>query len=847
MLDSYEVLGLLGAGGMGEVYRARDSALKREVAVKVLPSFVSQNPDRLRRFEQEAQAAAALNHPNILAVHQFGAFEGAPYLVTELLEGCTLRQQLERGPIPVRKAIEHGVQIARGLAAAHEKGIVHRDLKPENLFVTKDGRLKILDFGLAKLMQPSTASDGSASTLTHQTDPGLVMGTSGYMSPEQVRGQGVDHRADIFALGAILYEMLSGRRAFHRATNVETMTAILNEDPPAISQLVQTTPPGLQRVTHRCLEKNPEQRFQSASDLAFALEALSESGSSAPLSAMEPPRRSRRKTVLWSIALVAVLVLAVGAYFVMASRNRFASLRVSAYTQITHDGNVGGGRGTDGSRVYLFRGNDGVGEVATSGGEIAPVTVSVSNPVLLDISPDGSKFLVASFTGATTISHPIWSESILGGSLRYLAVGNAATWSPDGNSVAYSTRDGDIFVVRSDGTGAHKLISVGGLARSLAWSPDGATIRFSKDNEFWEMSSSGSNLHPLLPGWKGEVCCGHWAPDGSIFYFNSDDQIFARDERRSFFRKPASPLQLTTGPVEWGAPFPGKDGREIFVLGSILHGELTRFDSQTRQFQPYLAGASADNLAFSKDGRALAYVSYPESILWKANSDGGNRIQLSAPPMWPLSPKWSPDGAQILFVDGSSGGHEQAWIVPSQGGAPRRLLPEDDAPETDPNWSPDGHEVVFSTSREGGGDPTSVIKILDLDNNRVSTLPGSVGLFAPRWSPDGPFISAVRMNSTNLNIFDIKTQKWSTPYKGVVSYTEWSKDGRSIYFMDFQENPAVIRVHLPDGAAERIVDLKDFNYTGNTGMWMGLDPTDAPLFLRNLGTHDIYALTLDYK
>ena len=296
-LDSYEVLGLLGAGGMGEVYRARDPVLKREVAIKVLPSFVSQDPDRLRRFEQEAQAAAALNHPNILAVYQFGVFEGAPYLVSELLEGTTLRQLMQRGPMPVRKAIDYGVQIAHGLAAAHEKGIVHRDLKPENLFVTKDGRVKILDFGLAKLMQRQPDPDGTcADNDRRRPIPGMVMGTAGYMSPEQVRGKTVDHRTDIFAFGAILYEMLTGKRAFQRSTSAETMTAILNDDPPSISQIVQTTPPGLQRVVHRCLEKNPEQRFHSASDLAFALEALSDSGSG-PLAA--PPQGSRSRW-LWA-------------------------------------------------------------------------------------------------------------------------------------------------------------------------------------------------------------------------------------------------------------------------------------------------------------------------------------------------------------------------------------------------------------------------------------------------------------------------------------------------------------------------------------------------------------------
>lgn len=299
-LDGYEVLALLGAGGMGEVYRASDPVLKREVAIKVLPSFVLGNPDRLRRFEQEAQAAAALNHPNILAVHRFAVFEGAPYLVSELLVGETLRQKMGHGPLPVRKAIDWGIQIANGLAAAHDKGIVHRDLKPENLFVTTDGRIKILDFGLAKLIQSQLDPDGTAPTMMHATDPGVIIGTAGYMSPEQVRGKTVDHRTDIFAFGGILYEVLAGKRAFQRPTAAETMTAILNEDPPGISQIAPTAPPGLQRIVHRCLEKSPEQRFQSASDLAFALHALSESGVPSGVATGDGDRSRPRRTLAWS-------------------------------------------------------------------------------------------------------------------------------------------------------------------------------------------------------------------------------------------------------------------------------------------------------------------------------------------------------------------------------------------------------------------------------------------------------------------------------------------------------------------------------------------------------------------
>jgi serine/threonine protein kinase/tetratricopeptide (TPR) repeat protein len=307
-LGDFQILSLLGVGGMGEVYRARDLRLERDVAIKVLPRFVSLDPERLRRFEQEAKAAAALNHPNILAVFQMGTYEGAPYLVSELLEGDTLREQVKRGPISAKKAIEYGAQIARGLAAAHEKGIVHRDLKPENLFVTRDGRIKILDFGLAKLLHPESETQLTKQFL--ETEPGAVLGTVGYMSPEQVRGQAADHRADIFAFGAILYEMLTGRRAFSKPTSAETMSAILNEEPPRISQIASNVPPALELAVHRCLEKNVDQRFQSASDLAFALEITSDSGgASIGVTAPAIPRTAWKWMAGAGVVLAVVLAM----------------------------------------------------------------------------------------------------------------------------------------------------------------------------------------------------------------------------------------------------------------------------------------------------------------------------------------------------------------------------------------------------------------------------------------------------------------------------------------------------------------------------------------------------------
>src|SRR5712692_725018 len=301
-LGPYEIISTLGAGGMGEVYRARDTRLGRDVALKILPESFARDNDRLHRFEQEARAVAALNHPNILAIFDTGQNNSSPFLVSELLEGETLREVLDGGALPQRKTIDYGVQIAQGLAAAHEKGIVHRDLKPENIFVTKDARIKILDFGLAKLAQKARADDGATLTSSH-TAAGVVMGTASYMAPEQVRGDGADARTDIFAFGAVLYEMLSGTRAFRPETTAETMTAVLKEDPPELSDPGHAVSPALDRIVRRCLEKSPEQRFQSAKDLSFALSALSGTNSSG--TARIAGTRRKVPLLLWAaVALV---------------------------------------------------------------------------------------------------------------------------------------------------------------------------------------------------------------------------------------------------------------------------------------------------------------------------------------------------------------------------------------------------------------------------------------------------------------------------------------------------------------------------------------------------------------
>jgi len=291
-LGPYEIVSRLGSGGMGVVYRARDPRLGRDVAVKVLPDDVAADPERLHRFEREARAAGVLNHPNVVVVHDVGEASGTPYVVTELLAGETLREGLRSGALPPRKAVELAIQMSHGLAAAHERGIVHRDLKPENVFLTRDGQVKILDFGLAKLRLPDTGPGSEAHTLTRDTSPGAIVGTLGYLSPEQARGQDADARSDIFALGAVLYEMLAGRPAFSGPSPADTLSAILRGDAPALQP---GTPAGLERVVRRCLEKNPAQRFASARDLGFALEAA---GAGPAASVEASPRATRSVAVL---------------------------------------------------------------------------------------------------------------------------------------------------------------------------------------------------------------------------------------------------------------------------------------------------------------------------------------------------------------------------------------------------------------------------------------------------------------------------------------------------------------------------------------------------------------------
>src|SRR5882724_3145088 len=441
-LGPYEIIDLLGAGGMGEVYRARDSRLRREVAVKTLPPSFAQDTDRLRRFEQEARVVGGLNHPNILAVYDTGTHNGSPYLVSELLEGQSLRQHMEGSSLPQRKAIDYGMQIARGLAAAHEKGVVHRDLKPDNIFVLNDGRIKILDFGLAKLRQDDALTSVHPDLQTvdqpqSATTPGQVMGTVGYMSPEQVRGQPTDHRTDIFALGAILYEILTGKRAFKRDSSVETMNAILKEEPPELEEIVPSLTPGLDRVVLHCLEKNPAQRFQSASDIAFDLETISShSGTGSRLNVVAAERRT-----YWKVAAGVLLLAAVLAATYYAAR-RSAPAVAPRFHQLTFQrGAIYGAKfAPDGQSILFSAAWNGAPKpqiYTTRTDALMSRPIELLDSQVLSISSKGEMAIRQRTEGGAVPQGMLCVVPLTGGAPREL-LGDVldASWNPGGDSLA---------------------------------------------------------------------------------------------------------------------------------------------------------------------------------------------------------------------------------------------------------------------------------------------------------------------------------------------------------------------------------------------------------------------------
>jgi serine/threonine protein kinase/Tol biopolymer transport system component len=843
---------------MGEVYRARDPQLKRDVAIKVITGYTSHDADRLRRFEQEAWAAAALNHPNILSIYQMGTHEGMPYLVTELLEGSTLREELLRGPLASRKAVDYAIQTTRGLAAAHERGIVHRDLKPENLFITKDGRIKILDFGLAKLVQPSQDPDSPAATLSEKTKPGIVLGTVGYMSPEQVRGNSTDHRTDLFAFGAIFYEMLTGQRAFRKPTSAETMSAILNEEPPPVTQIVPAVPPALQKIVNRCLEKSPERRFHSASDLAFALEALSESSSSTTSAVASATSQSKWR---W-IAAAALIVVVVGALIEWFARPPAVPV-IESVNQLTDDGeSKEGGLATDGARIYVNEGPFAslrIAQVSVSGGGTAPLPTQLTSPEIAGITQDGSALLVLAGGGYNT-AQPLWMLSLPGGATRRLGEMDVTTANmfPDGRIVY--TIGSSVYVAEKDGSNPRKLAEIPFLgAVGASVSPDGGRIVFSSIIGFqqfgptYEMDADGSHLHEVMKGGQNglpsNICCARWTPDGTHLAFGGFEHgrwdLWVLPDHRSFLHGPPQPVRLTNGPISYGAGTISRDGKQIFAIGMKRRGELVRYDPKLHDFAPYLGGISALGITFSRDGKWAAYVSYPDHALWRSRADGSERLQLTFPPQVAIEPRISADGTRVAY----HGPDNVAYVISMNGGTPRKLSDNGQAPD----WSPDGNLLAVTSTVSGkrlGEKGSTEARIIDLRSGNVSIVPKSQGKAGP-WFVTQDVLLAASEDSSKFFLFDFKSGTWSDLAEDPSTFPAWtmSPDGKYLYCTTAGNEPKALRIRIADHSVENIVSLKNFRNASDPdeGIDIGIAPDGSALLTRDVGTQEVYSLTVKWR
>jgi eukaryotic-like serine/threonine-protein kinase len=813
-LGPYEIVSLLGAGGMGEVYRARDSRLRREVAIKVLPQALSLDADRMRRFEQEALATAALNHPNILAVFDIGTSDGSPYVVSELLEGETLRDRLRSGSIATRKALDYAMQTAQGLAAAHEKGIIHRDLKPENLFLTKDGRLKILDFGLAKLTQVDPGSNPSMATVTHgATEAGMVMGTAGYMSPEQVRGLTLDPRSDIFSFGAILYEMLTGKRAFHGATPADTMSSILKEDPPELSETNRNVSPALERIVQHCLEKNPESRFHSASDIAFDLEHLSGlSGSSARVAAgsagsglqrIQPGRRL-------PIAIAAAVIFA-GAVYGLGWWTGKVGARIAQpeYQQITfRTGFIGNARFTpDGSIVYSASWDGGDNQLYMSRtDDPGSRELGIKDAELLSISKGGEMAIRVNttFHGGYARTGTLARVPLSGGTprevledvedadfaangesmaiVRYLPQNNhwrleypigkvlidSINWmshpkiSPDGKWIAFADHEnpggddeGSLAVISADGKEKEKKLSSGWTSlQGVLWSPAGDEVWFTSTDK-------GSAANPRAVTLSGKlrtmtnVPGGMWLEDmrnGTVLTVANHSRLGIRG------MEPGGKEEHELGWFGWSELRDiSRDGKKVLFEEEGDGGgpNYTVFLRDTSGAPPARIG-EGDAMAISPDGKWV--VTKPakggQLILVPTGAGEGRPLTHDAVTYVVGGARFFPDGKRLLAVGIEAGHGGRDYVIDVSSGDSKPLTPEG---ITGTQISPDGAGIAVRG-------PDGKTGIWRLDEGQFHPIPGLDSNFVViGWTQDGAsvYVAPRRRGtqvSTSVKVFRANVQ-----------------------------------------------------------------------------------------
>jgi len=805
-LGAYEILGPLGAGGMGEVYRARDSRLQRDVAIKVLPAAFAVDPERLARFEQEARAAAALDHPNILAVHDLGQHDGAPFIVTELLDGMSLREALLGGALPARKAIDCGVAIAQGLAAAHERGIVHRDIKPENVFLTADGRVKVLDFGVAKLTQPEAPLSGVTVMPTTpggmpHTVSGMVVGTIGYMSPEQVRGGVADPRSDIFSLGVLLHEMLSGRRTFSGDTAADVMSGILREDPPELPVAERHIPPALARIVNRCLEKNPAGRFQSARDLAFALDALTSSTGPVAATTVTGREGSRVRSIPFAAAAAALIagVLAAGAAWVLKPAPS-ADAPVLKLSLAFPDGAVSANPegpnldiSADGRNIVFTARAGGITQLVLRSldritGQTLPGTDDAYSPFF---SPDGKS--IGFFAR---------------GRLRTIAIGSLEirdlAAAPSGRG-GWWTDSGILYYAPVNNTGIMKVPSGGGTPSAVT------TLDRSKGeiSHRWPQVLPGGKAM-LLTVWTGpardnksiqvlrlDTGSRETVANGGDTgrYVRSGHVLFGRLD--ALMAVPFDVEQLTTtgAAIRTGETVRiGQEGASYAVSdeGTLVHlpGDEHRLDARLvwvgRDGRVEPVSLPAQDIAspiVSPDGRRAAFNLHgATNEIAIADFERGTVTAFTSGTTGSQAPVWSPDGRRIAYR-GTRRGFRNVWVKTVDGTSEEQQLTTGDHLQTPQSWSPDGKHLLYFDTDPVTGSDIWIVSVADKSAQPLVKAPLAQSDAA--WSPDGRWIAYLSNEYGGTEIFvlpfPLTGQRWRISTSGG-SEPAWSRDGRQLFY-----------------------------------------------------------------